>query len=142
MLRDIGHSIAHDSRDRGYAFEYVREFVEHVVDVLRNGGALKVPVAFEIGTILDQLHATAAKVGAQSDASALHAQRPQFVDLLGDILDGTSIELPGREVSAIFEFAGSFQPAIVLQFNTAITNLLPIHAGTKIAFPMLEQRLD
>src|SRR5690349_2016314 len=43
-IKDIAHCIAHSKRDRGYAFKYVEDFVNKVIEWIQSGGRLVVKV--------------------------------------------------------------------------------------------------
>lgn len=141
MLRDVGDSIAHSTRDRGYAHRYVSGFVQHVTDAFARGGELDIPVAFEVGGITNELADALDRLTIEPDRSALHRQSRQMVNTVGSLLQGTEILLPGVGVTVYLSVVADVQPALLMTFTSGRGGAVPIEAGTQVAFPMLEHRI-
>ena len=93
-LRDIGDSIAHDTRDKGYGYKYVERFIQHVHDVFTKSGTLVVKVFLPIDLVLDELADVISRLGIAVDRDAMNAHRGMWVRRLAHILDGTTFNTP------------------------------------------------
>jgi hypothetical protein len=133
MLRDVGHCIAHDARNRGIAFKYVEDYVTRLRTLLTEGGDLRVDVFFPIEQIIDELVAYLRTTPVSFDEHHLRSQQEHLVSVTADVLDGTTFELPSANA---FLWNGD-NPTLVVAFNEAINGGISIPAGVSFGSPML-----
>lgn len=94
MVRDLGHSVAHDSRDQGLSFEYLKKFALNVRRVLIHGGNLRVPIMFPIGDVIAEMNSVLQRLGISGRLPAEDARvRYALASAIADVLDGTTFKL-------------------------------------------------
>jgi hypothetical protein len=98
MLRDVGHTIAHPKRDRGWAWEHVNDFSAQVREVFTNGGLLQVPVLFEVHALIGELTGLLTGLDIEVNAAKMHARARPFALQLAKLMDGTEISVPEADV--------------------------------------------
>jgi hypothetical protein len=75
MVRDLSHSVAHTSRDRGYAYDRIEKFVSQMIDAFQNGGALEIKPIIEVHSFLKELCRNHDKLGVQLDRARTYRHR-------------------------------------------------------------------
>lgn len=134
MLRDVGHSIAHDERTKGESFEYVARHVKTLRRVFALGGVLSIKIMFPIHELLDELAEQVEEHGIAVDRPALHEQWRMLADLVADILDGVEYRLSG----AVATLEAGPQHALVVQFDKPLVGgAITVPEGVALAFPLL-----
>lgn len=99
MLLDITHCIAHTKRDKGYAFNYITSFSDHISRVAKKGGSFKSEVLFPIAEVIDELYLTLKSLGIDNvSKDALTQQSDLIQNLLAEILDETEFDIRHKHV--------------------------------------------
>jgi hypothetical protein len=62
-VKDLAHSVAHSDRDRGYAYDYIKRFIAHLVQIIDNGGLLVVKPVFSKDELIPELAADLRDIG-------------------------------------------------------------------------------
>ncbi|WP_085368304.1 hypothetical protein [Leifsonia sp. NCR5] len=63
MLKDLSHSIAHDSRDRGYAFEYLTGLIKQIRMAISFNKPFEVKVLFPIDDLANEINGVLHQLG-------------------------------------------------------------------------------
>jgi len=94
MLRDLGHSVAHDTRDRGLSFDYLEKFSLNVRRVLIHGGILNSKTMFPINDVIGEVNLVLANLHI-ADRLIENDDRVRFLltAMIGQVLDGTTYHL-------------------------------------------------
>src|SRR3954463_13446751 len=86
IIKDIGHTVAHDERDRGVAFERLDRFTREVEALLTEGkGGIEFGILFEIHETIDERCDLAESLGLTPDRSAIHAASDSLANTTADI---------------------------------------------------------
>lgn len=137
MLKDIGHTVAHDERDRGFAYDHVNAFVAQIVDVFTNGGPFEVGVLFEVGDLLTELSQFCEGIGLTVDLGAMLDNHMPTAGRIANLLDGTSIKVTGP-VKATCKFSRSdVGPVVTIDFHEEFGKVIRMRPGVGIAVPLL-----
>lgn len=140
MVKDLAHSVAHTSRDRGYAFNRIEKFVSHMISVFQKGGTLKVEPIFEANPLIKELSKELGRLGIPLRRSITYRHREALFAAIEELLVGVTLELTNPNVTTCtFERLNSDDPdtfCFVVRTrglsNGAIT--MPENVGT--AFPL------
>lgn len=136
MLRDIGDCIAHEERDRGWAYGYITTFAERVIDALGSGGVLEVGICLEITGLLQEVADMCQGIGLPLSLPIDAEATRSLADTISDVLAGTRIRLGRDDVTA--EFAGLPHPSMVLYFaEGTVTGVVPLPPNVGLAMPLL-----
>ena len=95
ILYDLTNFVAHnDSRNQGASFEYIRSYIENIIDVSRNGGTIfeNKPV-FNEEHVIEELIKTLRYNKFQFDENCFARQGINIVDCLIALMVETEIEL-------------------------------------------------
>ena len=94
MLRDLGHSVAHDARDRGVSFDYMEKFALNVRRVFIHGGRLVIKLMFPIRDIVLEMNTLFRRIGIEElidpDDTRVHYL---LASMIADVLHGTTYRL-------------------------------------------------
>lgn len=126
-IKDIGHTVAHDNRDRGTAHRHVNDFADSIMTAAREGGLIVSRVLFPVEEIIAETASLLSKHRITLDESRVHAHSKHLVSMIADILDGTVIVMGSDDTEA--ELHGGRQPSFTLR--------LKLFGGLGIAGPML-----
>ena len=100
MVKDLAHSVAHTSRDRGYAFERIERFVSHMISVFHKGGLLQVEPIFEANPLIRELSRELGKLGIPLNRSIVFRNREPLFAAIEELLLGVTLELKHSEVTS------------------------------------------
>ena len=99
MIKDIAHCVAHQSRDRGYAFGFINHFLQELTDYFRKGGTVTVRTLFDIEEVLEDLRAVLALQNVRLDVSKVRSHITRLVQAMEEILNQVVLEVDNPNVS-------------------------------------------
>ncbi|WP_157480193.1 hypothetical protein [Leifsonia sp. Root227] len=139
MLLDLGHSVAHDERNKGQTFEYLERYARRVRIVFTHGGRLHVPLAYPVEDVIRELNLVLRDLGlaVKLDPDDI-ATRQVMAAGIADALDGTSFALKGATVvisTGVSEVGKHY--SLQLTLRDSIDGVIKYRAGTKIGLPWL-----
>lgn len=138
MLKDIGHTVAHDERTRGFAYDYVNDFADRIVAHFDGRGDLDVGVLFPIEHLVVELATFAHSIGLNLDAQALMNKRMRMAARIGSLLDGTSIKIKRRaEITCEFALYADAPPVVTMDVSAPVGKVIQWRPGATLAFPLL-----
>jgi len=140
MVKDLAHSVAHTSRDRGYAYDRIEQFVSTMIQVFERGGKLEVKPIFPVDKLIKMLCKDLAMLGIQIDRPKTYRNRGPLLAVIEQLLLGVSLELKNPNiVSCIFERTpaeGLDAFCFVLQTHGLSNGVITIPPEVTIAFPV------
>jgi hypothetical protein len=140
MVKDLAHSVAHTSRDRGYAFERIERFVSHMMSVFQQGGSLKVEPIFEANQLINELSRDLGKLGIPLKRSTVYRNREPLFAAIEELLLGVSLELKNPDViSCTFERLDPNNPdtfSFVVRTRELSNGIIDLPDNVGIAFPL------
>ena len=141
-LKDIAHCIAHNNRDRGFAFDYVTSFVDHFLEIVSSGGVLHVRVLFPLSDLVESLILVLEAQNISVDGQALRGHMKELHTLLSSILADTTIDIKHSKVRRcqfLQENDGvRDRLSCVIYFNQTIQGIITIPSDIGTGFPVLE----
>lgn len=100
MLLDIAHCVAHPERDRELAHGHIESLLNNFIDVVKNGGTIKVDTLFPIQKVIEELNIALIKLGSTFvNEKALVLQTNHIKSLFVNILDSTEFRINHQNVS-------------------------------------------
>lgn len=136
LLQDLGHSVAHDEREKGRSYDYLEKFTLNLRRVLIHGGNLHVPVMFPVRRVIGEINGVMAQL-ALSERLPLADVRLQYsvANSIADALDGTSYRLRVANCElALLNGDGYPSFDAVIFFNHEIETPVPMPAGKLAGF--------
>lgn len=141
MVKDLAHCVAHSDRDKGYAFAFINQFMQHLISYVCNGGTLTVQTLFEIEDVIRELQSELAILGIHLDASKVSSHREPLLEALRENLDGVTVEVENSIVVSCIFVKQIVDHIIVFGFRVKFTGLTqgitPLPDGTELIFPVL-----
>jgi hypothetical protein len=137
MLQDLGHSVAHDARDKGRSFDYLEKFSLNVRRVLIHGGNLRVPVMFPVRRIIGEINGVMAQLDAPERLPLADVRlHYSAANSIAEALDGTtySLKVANSELACFADGSGypAFQAMIL--FKHEIETAIPIRTDKLAGF--------
>jgi hypothetical protein len=140
MVKDLAHSVAHTSRDRGYAYDQIEHFVTTMIQVFESGGKLEVKPIFPVDKLIKEFCKDLAKLGIQIDRPKTYRNRCALLGVIEELLLGVSLELNNPNIeSCVFEGTSDDGPdafCFVLQTHGLSNGVVTIPPEVRIAFPV------
>ncbi len=142
MVKDLAHSVAHTTRDRGYAFDQIERFASTMIRVFQSGGMLPVEPIFPSDRLIKELSRHLHSLGVRIDRPQTYRNRGPLLACLEELLEGVSLELKNPRIeSCKFERLGDENNekfGFVLK-TSGLTGVINVPEHVRIACPVFDE---